>query len=419
MENEWLPKVAPYMPFFLRLIMWAYKRRERVLERVRELRYGSRAPSARAIIDNEYKFEDIKLADAGTPLTKKLAESGYVGRSYHPSDRELLQFYSDDYMIGVGQTLLPYVEVENYVKEPHKYSRLKAEFGNPYNIASHIRDYCDILLTRYELLQKSGQIRFWAGPIVSLANFDNNNGTLTLRPAKYTDQMTTNMALQLPFRDVINHDIELKNRPVARNLRQLDCDELYIEKARKLKPFGASVLVNSVGICAMVLSSDEYFMVPHRVHWVVREAGLRTVSVGHALKWDDSIREAHLTRYLEERLRAEAKQELGLTKNDIKEIIPLAFCRELDRGGKPQFFYLIITNDRRNSQEIVSKSQDAQIRKPSQKTEYAGISWFPLRNPSMEDSLMGFLRWPSRKLKLSTEMKANLLYAFEYLHQNL
>jgi len=134
-ESEWLQKVVPHIfPLFIRLIIWAYKGRERVLERVRERRYGSRAPSARAIIDNEYRFEGINLADAGTPLTKKLAESGYVGRSYHPSDLELLRFYNADSMIGVGQTLLPYVEVESYVKEPQKYSRLKAEFSNPYII---------------------------------------------------------------------------------------------------------------------------------------------------------------------------------------------------------------------------------------------------------------------------------------------
>jgi len=418
MENEWYRKIVEHFPLFLKVLIWAYKGRDRVFEIVRQVYYGSRAASARPIIDNEYKFEDIKLADARIPITKRLAEE-FFGRFYHPSDRELLQFYNGETPIGVGQMLLPYVEVGNYIKEPDKYLHLKAEFSNPYNIASHIRDYCDILLTRYELLRELGQISFWAGPVASLANFDSKKGILTLRPAKYTDQMTTNMALHFRFRDVIDHDIELKNRPVARDLRQLDCNEIDIGKVKKLKPFGESVLVNSVGICAMVLSSDEYFMVPHRVDWVVREAGLRTVSVGHALKWDDSIREARLTSYLEERLRAEARQELGLTKNDIKEIIPLAFCRELDRGGKPQFFYLIIANDRRNSRTIVSKSQDAQIRKSLGRTEYAGISWFPLRYPSMWDSLIGFLRWPSRKLKLTTEMKANLLYAYEYLQQNL
>ena len=48
---------------------------------------------------------------------------------------------------------------------------------------------------------------------------------------------------------------------------------------------------------------------------------------------------ADLTAHLME----EAREEVGLLPEDLAELRPVSFCREMARGGKPQLFFCAIT----------------------------------------------------------------------------
>jgi hypothetical protein len=48
--------------------------------------------------------------------------------------------------------------------------------------------------------------------------------------------------------------------------------------------------------------------------------------------------------FIEWSMRKELEEEVGLVGDDLDTLAPIAFCRELLRAGKPQFFFLGVTS---------------------------------------------------------------------------
>ena len=82
---------------------------------------------------------------------------------------------------------------------------------------------------------------------------------------------------------------------------------------------------------------------------------------------------------------------------DSVKIIPLAFAREFARGGKPQFFFLIVTPE-------IPKSEMIRYYKRS-------LDGF---NEFSDSVVKNRLQW----LSLSPETRTNFIYAFKYIQKS-
>ncbi len=119
----------------------------------------------------------------------------------------------------------------------------------------------------------------------------------------------------------------------------------------QLRPFGESMLVNHCGVFSAVALYSEgtwYFhMMPRKKTLGVFGGMLSSVS-GVVVPPKEPITE--LVGYMAEEVKREMWEETGLDANELHQsgrcsVIPLAFTRELARGGKPQFFFLTILHD--------------------------------------------------------------------------
>ena len=80
----------------------------------------------------------------------------------------------------------------------------------------------------------------------------------------------------------------------------------------------------------------------------------------------------------------------------VVEVVPLMFVRELIRGGKPQFFFLIVTPE-------ISESQLM----PFFKKSYNGTEEF---RSAIDSRMFNY--------SLSPETQTNLIYALRYIQRN-
>lgn len=74
-------------------------------------------------------------------------------------------------------------------------------------------------------------------------------------------------------------------------------------------------------------------------------------SISGALKWNEENLKNKFMRELESQMYSEMSDELGILRTEAK-ITPLGFARELERGGKPQFFFNIWTDENKEALEL-------------------------------------------------------------------
>jgi hypothetical protein len=135
------------------------------------------------------------------------------------------------------------------------------------------------------------------------------------------------------------------------------------EFGQLLPPLSDQRLANTLGVAALIFCSSEDGLTPYLV------ARTREVAV------NDLGNEWHCTAsgvaelrdfgsdpgdFMEFSIRKELEEEVGLVDEDLADLAPIAFCRELMRGGKPQFFYLGTT--RLPLSEITRKLKGARRR---------------------------------------------------------
>ncbi|MDE5691227.1 MAG: hypothetical protein K2I13_03285, partial [Alistipes sp.] len=161
--------------------------------------------------------------------------------------------------------------------------------------------------------------------------------------ASYFDQVRTNLTLDVPLADCQD------------TMRVLDLTEYH-----SLKPFSESLLANTIGISAIWYTkhphgdkSDrlQFFLKPRRSSVGIFAKMMGTVSCVMEPPPNNSFADKTLEEYAAQEILRRFYYETGfnlymqdhqLTENCIN-IIPLAFTRELARGGKPQFFFLLET----------------------------------------------------------------------------
>jgi len=165
----------------------------------------------------------------------------------------------------------------------------------------------------------------------SLAKESENLYHCKLQRSTYYYQVRTNLTIDYPLLGQMGN-----------TLRALD-----LTPEGKLPSLEKSALVNSIGVSAVVFfwkGRDLYFLMKYRKpteavypNMFGTTSGVVTIPPGQPVR--------SLTDYVTSEMRREFYRETGFDEDrdnrPIKNMILLSFVRELIRGGKPQFFFLI------------------------------------------------------------------------------
>ena len=215
-----------------------------------------------------------------------------------------------------------------------------------------------------------------------------------LQLATYFDQIRTNLTLDMPLN-------------IGRTMRIED-----LSANKQLKKFADSILANTIGVSAIWVmpykgkdknNRFKVFLKPRKESTGVFYNMLGTISgvveaPGMCVMKCDTLEE-----YVTSQIRKEFYQESGYDQymedhvrdESEVEIIPLVMVRELMRGGKPQFFYLIKTPE--VSEWVISKYF---------KNSFNGAEEF-------ENSIITRFK----DYDLSPETQVNILYAYSYIQR--
>ena len=175
---------------------------------------------------------------------------------------------------------------------------------------------------------------FTDNPILRLSSFtrhDNTRYDCKLERSTYYYQARTNLTIDY-----------ILDGEMTKTLRIID-----LASDNNLRPLEDSILVNSIGVSAVVFfrkQGDLYFFMKYRKgtegifgNMFGTTSGVVTLPKGQPV--------TSLVDYVYNEMRREFYRETGFDEDrddlPIKDMKLLSFTRELMRGGKPQFFFLI------------------------------------------------------------------------------
>jgi hypothetical protein len=228
------------------------------------------------------------------------------------------KYFGDTAMRAGGEPAMGTASIEIEVK-PGRYAV-------PPSLAEHAR-------AAVQLFTDLGRLKFIGGAYennttVRIIDFS-DSGKITCQEASYFDQLATNLTMdwastKLPGM-TIRSDVE---RP----------------QHGRLKPLGESLLANTLGVAAIIF--DRNFDALLRV----RSAKLASIndsrlhcSASGVFESQRPLTGRHDASFFAEGMRYEIERETGLRESDYA-LFPVAFARELPRGGKPQLFYVAVSD---------------------------------------------------------------------------
>ncbi len=280
------------------------------------------------------KFVTEKLS----PFFFKLPHDKFIDYSYEKA----AEAYADSRIHMVqsrsGDCIAPYQLVFDYRTVPSSNNWGTFSFEDePYLFPGELAGHRKAMEAEYG---KRGLLKKGNQPAVRVQNFQIKDGHpyLNLQRAHYYDQVGSNLTLDFHF----DKAITVQGQD-CHSVREWDVAQASGPK-KKLPPFQQSRLANTIGVAIGVTAKSRY----GQTHWLRRKRS-KTVAVypgmwhlpfSFALCMDQDGKDVtDLKHLIGFDLNHEKSEELaGLEHSDFGELKPLAFCRDLARGGKPQFF---------------------------------------------------------------------------------
>jgi len=188
-----------------------------------------------------------------------------------------------------------------------------------------------------KLLKKGNQ----PAPRVVTCDTSRETPHFVLEAAHYHDQVGSNLTIDRPpFSPTITvRGVE------CRCVREWDVAQAN-GQVKKLPTFEESRLANTIGVAIGITARSSR---DGRWQWLRRKRskevavypGMWHVPFSFALAFDEHSRTVNdLNTLIRFDLASERSEELaGLEVSDFGTLKPVAFCRDLARGGKPQFFF--------------------------------------------------------------------------------
>lgn len=214
------------------------------------------------------------------------------------------------------------------------------EYRPPTQIIKHAKTAVEIFKNTGKLQRVDGE---WENnDCFSVQYFQ--DGLMRCQGAKYFDQVGTNITI----------DWESGLLPDGGTIR----NSLEKNPQGRLPSFEDSSLANTLGTAVMVLNRElrPIMRVRNPNMGSIPHAGLH-VAVSGVLEPKTKLEPGRYNfDVFQPGTRAEIESEMGLSTDDYK-LYPLAFARELPRGGKPQLFWVAIT--KLSDDEIRDKMKNA------------------------------------------------------------
>lgn len=317
---------------------------------------------------------------------------------YYPGERRLFNLKIKDKIESVE---LPYKEIVDFVHKPSTIKLETADFEDKFQLSEALRKKTQPAFEAFKasrmLKTNDSTVRVRDFSCVTTPEDGQCRYVCSLQRASYYDQVHTNLTLDRLFTGIEEDSV-----------RSLD-----LGPNNSLIDFSRSIMANTLGVSAIWVMEDgdassrtkklKYFLMPRSRKTGVYSGMLS--SVGGVVQAPESAQfpTDSFEDYAAAEMRREFVEESGvdylvkkgkLSDTDIS-IIPLAFVRDLVRGGKPQFFFLIATPH-------ISDKDLAQAFRHS----FNGLEEF---NRGTICRI--------KKMNLSPETMCNLLYAMEWIQR--
>lgn len=212
---------------------------------------------------------------------------------------------------------------------------LKAKYMPPVRIKAHCEQSVD-LFKNIGRIKKDRNNEWENNETIKISDFNLDKKEVVIQPATYFDQVGTNLTLDWASGCLgDNHSATLRN----------DIEKTVDGALPRLKN---SVLANTLGVAAVIVSRGEDVLIPIRGNEqavMVDKKGKFHCSASGVFAWDKADASAINIdfEFFIDGMAKEIHSETGLLKEECI-ITPLAFSRELIRGGKPQLFFIAETN---------------------------------------------------------------------------
>ncbi|KZN53900.1 hypothetical protein N474_18840 [Pseudoalteromonas luteoviolacea CPMOR-2] len=290
---------------------------------------------------------------------------------------------------------IPYKELINFIEKPSASISVPSEIKN-YKMEESLLSDTEYNLQEY-IKENNGTTD---GSILRISSFNKvreNEYACTLEKSSFYYQVRTNLTLDFLLQN--HHEKTLRTLDLGRN--------------NKLPSFDNSIMVNSIGVSAIVYyrhpktGERHFFLKPRKSKRVagsntnvgtgVFQGMLGTIS--GVVQIPNGVAVDNLVNYATLEMLREFSRETGIDqkKEPAKMIKPLCFTRELTRGGKPQFFFLI----------EIDYISDSDFKRMFRKS-LEGIEEFEegvMKNHILFNSIM------------SPEVVSNMFYALSYFQE--
>lgn len=289
---------------------------------------------------------------------------------------------------GEGKKInIPYFELVNFIENP-EYTLMTKGAIEDFKLDNQVMSETEVAFNSF--ISARPQTRNNKVLRVNALNILGTNVLeIELSKATYFDLIRTNLTLDFPMK--------------SDNLSTLRVADLG--DSNNLKPFNESILANSIGVSTVLTyhsKGDYYFyMKPRKGKLGVFNNMLGSISGVVEPPNDIFDVQDGLLPHIKKEILRELAEETGLSienisKNPSFDIVPLSFTRELTRGGKPQFFFLVVIQE-------ISEKEFNKIFENSVGNEEFKNDWIT-NITSFDDCI-------------SPEFTTNLIYAKQYIQK--
>ncbi|MCK5233548.1 MAG: hypothetical protein KAJ91_01905 [Candidatus Aenigmarchaeota archaeon] len=279
----------------------------------------------------------------------------------------------------------------------------------PFNLGTDLRALKAFQGLAYHEFKASGKITKDSNIIrLDSLKINQKETKLTVQKAKYSDQVQSNLVMD--WTD--NH--ALKELGVA-TLRAYFTSRY----PQRLPPLSDTHLANTIGIAVILFyqnSSMEYVpYIPQRAKGLINnkkilavfEGGYHCTASG-AAEWSES---ENFNQCITKDMYEELREEVGIERDDVEVMLPVALCREFLRGGKPQIFFAGLTK--------LSEKQLGEKRKSAIKMQNEMKDKVEIEDNQLIVSDIDHLKKSAQFFGLTLEAIANLHYAEKFINMYL
>jgi len=289
--------------------------------------------------------------DTSKPFVQSNIEELIRFYSYYRNSKE----YKQD-RLPYAETILLKLEGKGFYCGHETKDIIVEHLGFDYRRPIHLYRHIEKSI---ELFQTIGKIRWdithrtWENNhCIRISDWNLDTGRIKIQRATYFDQVGTNLTL-----DWASGYIDKKNRnaTIRNNI------EPHLEN--RLPTLQDSILANTLGVAAILANrAHDEILIPIRGNQqaIMAEGnGTFHCSASGVFETERDLSIPQDFSMFLDGMRKEIAEETGLSPNQY-ELTPLAFSRELVRGGKPQLFFIAETDYRISElKDLMANAQDS------------------------------------------------------------